>query len=308
METATLEPASPALVKEAPVVSLLICTRNRAPALKGALDSVSQAAAHARDVAFELIVVDNGSTDQTQKVFADWAAGARLDARLIFEGRPGLSVARNVGMRAARGDIIAFTDDDCRLDADFLATLVKIYDGVDGPLFIGGRVELGDVRDKPITIKTELTPAEFDGLGAGSFIIGCNMAFNRAAMTLIGDMDERLGAGTPLYASEETDYIWRAHVAGVPLRYLPQLAVRHFHGRRTVEECRKLMHGYCIGNGALYAKYPGSLLARQLRWDIKCAVLELFGKVEYDPELGLSYRAKLWGNMIGIMRYHMPAK
>ncbi|HWA00956.1 MAG TPA: glycosyltransferase family A protein [Caulobacterales bacterium] len=288
-----------------PQVSAVICTRNRVASLRETLESVKAAAAAAPGVAIEIVVVDNGSSDGTADMVRAWASEAPFDVRIAPEPRVGLAIARNTGVEAARGDIIVFTDDDCRPHTDYFTALLSNYAEISGPAIVGGRVELGDERDLPMTIKTEKEPATFDGLDPGAFLIGSNLTMNRAAWRKVGLMDERLGAGTPLKASEETDYIHRAWLAGVPILYRPDMCVFHFHGRRSIDDMKKLWAGYSIGNGALFAKYWGTPYTRLLRWNVKNAVKEMFGGPKVNAELGLTYRAMVRGNVAGMLRYWM---
>ncbi len=286
-----------------PAISLIVCTRNRANSLRMTLESAAIAAAHDGAPPFEVVVIDNGSTDNTQAVLGQWARGIAFDFQIIQERKLGLSAARNAAFRAARGDILAFTDDDCVLQPDFLVAVLRIYEAVQEALIVGGRVELGDPADLPLTIRPEREPAIFKGLEAGGFILGANMILNRQALDRIGDMDERFGAGTRLCSGEDTDYVWRAWTAGVPVHYRPELCVYHFHGRRSLEEASKLFHGYWVGNGALYVKHIRSALPRQFLWNVNSALKETFGGASFKPELGLTYKSMVWSNIIGIALY-----
>lgn len=284
-------------------VSVVICTRNRAASLVATLEALQAAAARVPHISLEVIVVDNGSTDDTSATLKAWADGAAIKVRTLFEPRLGLAIARNAGVCASSGDIILFTDDDCCLHESYFETLLEIYAESQGPRIIGGRVLLGDLRDLPVTIKEDAEPAEFDGVGAGGFLLGCNMTMTRSAWQLIGKMDERLGAGTRYRSAEDTDYIYRAYVAGIPVSYRPELIVSHFHGRRSLAEVTRLFQGYNIGNGALYAKYFATPFMRQLRWDFHNALSETLGKASFKPELGLTYRSMVASNLCGMMLY-----
>ena len=107
-------------IEPIPRISVIICTRNRAHALRESLDSVRIAAGDGAP-SVELVVVDNGSTDSTYATVETWAKDLppELPVRLVREPRAGLSIARNTGVANARGDIILFTDDDCRLESDY---------------------------------------------------------------------------------------------------------------------------------------------------------------------------------------------
>lgn len=237
-------------------VSLLICTRNRSSSLGTTLASVAHAVAQAPDTAVEVILVDNGSSDDTPDVLASWRAEQAFPVRLVREDRPGLAAARNAGLAWVRGRIIAMTDDDCVLHADYFAALVRAFGEAPGPAVIGGRILLGDPRDLMVTVKLEDHPMIADPRGfPGGFVMGANLAFGADVLALVGPFDERFGAGAPFVAAEDTDFLFRATGLGIPLRYDPRMTVDHHHGRRDTREERQLLTGYSFGDGALYAKH-----------------------------------------------------
>jgi glycosyltransferase involved in cell wall biosynthesis len=288
-------------------ISLIISSRNRAYGLTNCLDAVSKAARQANYLKVELVFVDNGSTDNTSEIVQEWAKSAPVNTALVHEAKPGLAFARNSGMEAARGDILAFTDDDCEIFPDYFSTLAALFAADKEPIMRGGRIELGDSRDLPITIKTELEPASLTpNLHSGGFIHGANMAFPRTLADKVGLFDTRFGAGAPFRSGEDTDYVHRAFNAGIRVEYLPEFAVKHFHGRRALGDAKKLQAGYAMGNGALYAKYlfdRRSNMRGMLRWDIRQAILEAIGRRKLDSELGLTYRGQLRDNIIGMLTY-----
>ena len=286
-------------------VSLVICTRNRARALHASLQSVVVAAQACEGVETELVLVDNASSDDTGAVVSAWAATAALDVTLVREARKGLATARNAGIRAARGAVLAFTDDDCRLAPDYLRTLRDLFARDFGMVVRGGRVDLGDPADLPFTVKTDPMPATYDGgRHPGGFIHGCNMAMTRATFDRIGTFDERFGAGAPCEAGEDTDYLYRAFLAGIPVEYAPSLVVAHHHGRRSHAEIAKLNAIYARGNGALYLKHARHWhLLRNFVWDLKGSARELFGGAPLDPVFGFTYRANVLGCLRGMGRF-----
>ncbi len=286
-------------------VSVVICTRNRACALRASLQSVAFAARACGGTEAELVVVDSASSDDTQSVVSSWAETAGLRVTLVREVRKGLAAARNAGVRAARGAVLAFTDDDCRLAPDYVRVLMELSARDVGMVVRGGRVDLGDPADLPFTIKTDPAPAKYDGKRhPGGFIHGCNMAMTRATYDRIGPFDERFGAGAPLEAGEDTDYLYRAFLAGIAVEYAPSLVVAHHHGRRDHAEVAKLNRIYARGNGALYLKHVRHwLLFRNFVWDLKGSARELFGGAPIDPAFGFTYRANVLGCLQGMGRF-----
>src|SRR5438105_3335543 len=106
---------------QSPDISVVISTYNRCGWLSGALESVlAQETGGAR---YEVIVVDNNSTDQTREVVEAFMARGQANLRYVFEGQQGLSYARNAGIAAARAPLIAFTDDDVRAARDWVVSI-----------------------------------------------------------------------------------------------------------------------------------------------------------------------------------------
>ena len=268
-------------------LSLIICTRNRAAALPDCLAAVAASILRA-DVAdkAEIIVVDNGSTDATAAVIGSWTEKAPARVCHVFEPRPGLSAARNAGIRSACGHLVAFTDDDCRVSLEYVSDLLR-HDAADGDDLVmrSGSVVLGDPQDLPLTIKPVAQSfrwkvpmsLENEAQLLGGALIGCNVAMRRAVLERVGYFDEKLGAGTACHAAEDTDYFYRAYLTGIALEMVPDMLVAHFHGRRQISERHKLLRNYAIGNGALCFKYLFIYprFARHLLWAAKSVVYEI---------------------------------
>jgi GT2 family glycosyltransferase len=251
-------------------ISLLICTRDRASSLDRTLASVSRAAAET-PVPVEVVVVDNGSSDDTAARLARWQERQCFPVRLVAEPLPGLARARNTGIAQARGGIIAMTDDDCVLDPGYFTLLAARFAQWPAPVVVGGRILLGDPADLPVTIKLEDHPmVAAPGSFPGGFVMGANLAFTRDVVERVGPFDTRFGAGARFAAAEDTDFLFRAMGCGIPVRYDPYVVVSHHHGRRSTTELTTLMAGYAFGDGALYAKHllADGRIARALRKDV----------------------------------------
>lgn len=234
-------------------VSLVIPTRNRARQLAGCLAAVARI--HAEGP-WELIVVDNGSTDATPAVIADFARTAAFPVVAGYEPDAGSYRARNVGWTAARGELVAFTDDDCYVGADHVDRVASLF-RTPGIGYGGGRLTLFDPADFPITIQLQEAPELIPPRSyvPAGFIHGANMVFRRDVLVAIGGFD-------PIFMSGgDVDAQARASFAGWAGIYDPALSVAHHH-RRDAPAARRLARTYAFARGAYFAK---SLLSSDTR-------------------------------------------
>jgi GT2 family glycosyltransferase len=156
---------------------------------------------------------------------------------------------------AATGDILAFTDDDCYVETDWLIQLEQVFTD-DTITYCGGRVVLHDPTDAPMTIRTATRAELFPGqtfIGAG-WVIGSNMAVRRSACWAVGGFDSDLGPGTP-FNCEDVDFIARLSLSGCKGGYFPGPTVRHHHGRKPGKAAERVRRSYDRGRGAYYAKF-----------------------------------------------------
>jgi len=199
--------------------------------------------------------VDNGSTDPTPAVLREFRAQTSINLQAILEPRPGVSRARNTGWRSACGEVIAFTDDDCYPQSDFVDQVWRAFSEAEVG-YVGGRVLLYDPADYPITIQTRDSHL---AIPASSFIEaglihGANVAVRRDVLRMVGGFDELLGPGMPIPAGEDVDFISRLSIAGIAGAYDPGPTVFHHHRRRTESQVAALRRSYDLGRGAYYIK------------------------------------------------------
>ena len=231
--------------------SLVICTWNRAPQLAETLKSLDRLTV---PMTWELILVDNGSTDNTQEVMISY--DSPVSKRIVIEPLRGSGHARNAGWKAARGEVVVYIDDDCYPAPDFLDMMAKAFDENPALGFVGGRVLLFDPTDYPITIQTrerrlDIRPGDFVPAG---HIHGASMGFRRGALLQVGGFDNRFGTGTS-FVCEDTDIQACLAAAGWHGAYDPRPVVYHHHKRKTKTEAVRLMRTYDRGRGAYYAKW-----------------------------------------------------
>jgi glycosyltransferase involved in cell wall biosynthesis len=207
-------------------ISIIICTRNRARSLKQTLEAINRVNP-VPGLTAELIVVNNGSTDDTEQVLRS-AVFSEIKFRAIVEPRKGLAVARNRGVREAAGEILVFTDDDIVPSQHWLEKMVA-------PLLarqcegVAGRIELAPELRRPWMVSQhKVWLAADDQPEAGKLqLVGANMAFHRSVLERVPAFDEELGAGA-LGSFEETLFSWQLSEAGLRLRYAPDAVVVHY--------------------------------------------------------------------------------
>ena len=297
-------------------VSVIVCTRNRAHAILGSLESIVTGLQAAMPLEAEIVVVDNDSDDGTNARVREWAETCPFPVNVQLEKKRGLCFARNCGLRAAKGELIAFTDDDCRWSETYVVEWLAHVAKDTAPVLRGGRVELGDPTDLPITTKTSRETARWSkALNSarkgplGQSIIGCNMTMSRALIDRAGFFDERFTSGG-LNAADDIDLVFRSYVAGIAIEYVPDMVIYHYHGRKTPEQAYRLMRSYMLGSGALYAKFAFKDidLIRPVVWDLRHAYREfLSGGNNLLPEYNFSYRTMVRYWMMGAWLYYTRA-
>ena len=219
-------------------VSIVVCTYNRAASLRLTLEALD-AQLTPSDMVWELVVVDNNSTDATGREIEDFAGRARVRMRSIFVAEQGLSHARNAGLAHSHGDIVGFTDDDVRPAPDWVASIATVMNE-HGADIIGGRIlpawhrppppwlEHGSSFHRALAIMVHTTPKQVLNPRGHPSVWGANMAFRRDVFAKVGVFDTRRGlVGTKLYRGEEIDLVERAVAAGHRAVYDPRVVVVH---------------------------------------------------------------------------------
>jgi len=218
-----------------PALSVLICTRNRAGKLRRAVDSVLANSFSE----FELIVVDQSTDGATSSALA-----AVDDSRLryLHTNTVGVAISRNIAIRAARGRIVIFTDDDCVCDSEWLASIKAEFDSDPAALGVYGRVipfgrrgetgwECVNEADGMIcpAIMESTTRAVVDGPAIPHLVLGGgnNMSFRKEVFLEHGMFIESLGPGSRIGTGEDTEFSYRLLHHGCRLIYSPNPVVEH---------------------------------------------------------------------------------
>ena len=217
-------------------LSLVIATYNRAEQLMITLDSV--AAQQCSCGEWECVVVDNNSQDDTrERVERFTAEHPELNLRYIFEQRQGLSHARNAGIEASVGDIIAFIDDDERIVEEFVEAYITLFDSYPDAMAAGGKIiadyPTGRPRwmshypelpiANPMDFGEEVKPFPKSRIPGGG-----NMAMRRRVFETIGVFDTSLGrTGKKLIGGEESDLFERMAKFSMKCYYVPRAVMYH---------------------------------------------------------------------------------
>jgi glycosyltransferase involved in cell wall biosynthesis len=244
-------------------ITVILCTYNRSQSLARTLESLA-ASTFLDAVEWEVLVVDNNSNDQTRDVVEDFCRRYPGRFRYFFEPRQGKSYALNAGVREARGDVLAFTDDDVTFEPTWLENLAVPF-GTGEWAGVGGRTLLAQAFSPP----RWLVPSDSLGVLAAFFDLGtepcelrqppfgANMAFRREMFNKYGLFRTELGPrpGSQI-RNEDTEFGRRLMAAGERLRYEPSAVVYHplpqervnkkyllawwfDYGRATVHEWRR---------------------------------------------------------------------
>jgi O-antigen biosynthesis protein len=226
-----------------PRVSVVVACYNGQRTLRACLDSIFQL----NYPDFEVILVDDGSTDSTPQIAAGFPG-----LRVIRQSHAGLSVARNGGVEIATGDVIAFTDADCRADEDWLRYLVNElvggnYVGVGGP-------NLLPPEDSVVAAAVMVSPGGPTHVmltdREAEHVPGCNMAFFKWALDDVGGFDPALRT-----AGDDVDLCWRLQERGYRIGFSPAGFVWHYRRSNPAAYLRQ-QFGYGEAEALLARKHP----------------------------------------------------
>jgi glycosyltransferase involved in cell wall biosynthesis len=254
MPFVTLNGSCPPGPEQTPMVSVVICAYNAERTMRPCLESLTRLTYPN----YEVIIVDDGSRDRTAEISMDFP-----QFRLIRQPNKGLSVARNVGLHAARGDIIAYTDSDCVVDPHWLTLMVRAmaeggFDGCGGPNYApheDGRIEACVAASPGAPCHVLL------GENVAEHLAGCNMVYAKAALVQVGGFDPQFTS-----AGDDVDVCWRMLDAGLRLGYCPAAFVWHFR-RNTITAYYGQQRGYGRAEAMLYSRYAERFnLLGQIKW------------------------------------------
>jgi glycosyltransferase involved in cell wall biosynthesis len=229
----------------------VVCTRNRGESIRSTIETILANTCPR----FELIVVDQSTSDSTGQTVALFSSDPRLS--YTHSDTRGLSTARNIGIAAARSDIVLMTDDDCDVPADWIDQMIAVFTRYPKVACVFCDVTAG-AHDYtkgfiPIHIhKKDMFVQRIEEYEPGAGM-GAGMGLRRSAVEEIGGFDPLLGAGMDLASAEDLDIMLRMLLKGYQIYHTKSVSVVHY-GFRTYAESRNLIRGYIYGQSALYAK------------------------------------------------------
>jgi GT2 family glycosyltransferase len=315
------EEVAPPPAAALPSVTIAICTKDRPDDLAFLLKSLetSIATAARRNVALEIIVIDNAPSDDRTRQTALSFPGTRY----VLESKPGLNFARNRAVLEAHGDWVAFMDDDVSADGGWLNGFLDAavaYDdagcitGLVLPLELETDAQILFEKDggfrkgflravhRPFSEGNPIYPC-FPGL----FGTGANMGVRRDIVRELGGFDDALDTGAPLPGGGDLDMFYRIIRAGHALVYEPSALVFHRH-RRSMKELRRQYWSWGLGFMSFAAKSYRSdpparcHFRRVVQGEFKRAFFQLIKSLHRQHGLSPTFPlAQLWGSMAGWM-------
>jgi glycosyltransferase involved in cell wall biosynthesis len=277
---------------DVPFVSIVVPTRNRAADLRVCLSSLL-AQAYPPD-RFEVVVVDDGSTDETASV----ARAHAPRVRLLTQTPRGSSAARNAGLAAARSDPVCFVDDDIAAPPEWLDAMVAAFDrhlvadAFAGPVHAAVESVASACPEHPLASTLDVGPDDREVDAA----LGANMALRRRAVARVGSFDEWIAIG-----GADTEWFSRLHAAGGRTAYVAGAGVLH---RRSATRLRRttLLRAE-FDRGAASYRYLHRRGQRDFRPHARAALPLLRHAVRDRCDGALAQAARAAGRAVGLARH-----
>jgi glycosyltransferase involved in cell wall biosynthesis len=234
------------------MVSVVVPTRNR-PAHAAACAATILACPDL----LEAIFVDQSDGRETEAALA----GALRDPRFRYlrTDTRGVTSGRNAGFELCRGDVVAYTDDDCRVPPGWIAGISELFATDPDAAVMCGRVHVPDEwQERGFAIAFEPVVREWKGrfppLGR-DWGLTANMAFRRSVLVRFEGFDPLLGSGAPLWSGGEPDLLYRVLRAGLKIVNASEVSVEHIGIRKPGPEMKELWRRYAAGTSAAFFKH-----------------------------------------------------
>lgn len=290
-----------------PPLSVVMATYNRGPLLADAVESLLAQCDPATP--FELIVVDNNSTDDTRRVMERFES-ADPRVRYLFEARQGVSFARNTGLAASRAPLVAFTDDDVVADPTWVASIVRAFQERPAADVIGGRVLPIWPAPPPAWLTADQWgPLALVDYGESPFqitpdhpicLVTANVVFRRSVFDEVGTFATRFQRiGDSVGSLEDHELLLRVLRSGRTVVYDPRLVIRApvQHDRLDVEYHRRWRRGH----GHFHALLRSEQLERSGRGTVLGVPVHLYRNAASHAVGWVMARVK--GDAVGAFRH-----
>jgi len=277
-------------------ISAIVCTYNREKLILSALNGLKDQSLNSE--LFEIIIVNNNSTDSTEAVCNQFIENHRqLNCLYVEEKKQGLSFSRNRGIEESSGKYITFLDDDSIPESDFLKVTMEYFENHPEIMAGGGKIQLKYEEEKPRWVNRYLSPLlgyfelgnEIKPFGKRNYPRGSNMSFRKELFKSTGRFNTDLGRkGLSLAGGEEKDLFTRIYNLKLPVIYLPQAVVHHLVPIERTKAFFVKKQANAIGeserirtknNGQLI--YLGRILQEGVKW-LFAIVLFLFYLVTFQ--------------------------
>jgi GT2 family glycosyltransferase len=282
-------------------VSLIICSRNRPQLLAESVTSILDG----DRIPAELIIVDQSDAPHAKLASRPSERGCQI--RYLWIRSVGLSRANNLGIAAARHNLLVFTHDDVLVTRKWLATMASALRAA-GPRAI----VTGQVRPTAQTpggfapsTKVDEAAAVYQGRLDQDILYPLNMAMYRSAVDEVGGFDERLGPGTPFPGAEDSDLGFRLLEAGYRIHYVPQ-AILYHRAWRSAGDYLPLRWGYGRARGAFYAKYlsfSDRHMLKRMAHDIAIHILLFVRRLRRERQRACGDAALAAGIVVGASKW-----
>jgi glycosyltransferase involved in cell wall biosynthesis len=286
-------------------VSVVVPTRNRAAHVAAC------AATIVRNPHFrELIIVDQSDGTETEQALAV-VRDPRM--RYVRSELRGVTNGRNVGIELSSGDIVAFTDDDCRVPVDWVERVAGVFAADPEVAVVCGRVRVPEeVQGRGFAASFEPEVREWKGRYPPpdrDWGITANLALRRSIIDRVGTFDAMLGAGAPMPSGGEPDFLFRVLRAGMKVVNAREVELDHLGARAPGPEEKRLLQAYATGTAAAIFKHvrlgdvdAGLLYLRHLAG---CGRLILTNAVHLHRPLGVGYTMAFLSGTIKSLGYRV---
>ncbi|OGX08663.1 MAG: hypothetical protein A2Z88_10330 [Omnitrophica WOR_2 bacterium GWA2_47_8] len=259
--------------KKKPMVSAVVSVHNGAKTLDRTIESLVDQTFPKQD--YEILIVDNASVDATKDIIMAWSSKSGGRVRYLYEGKMGLSQARNKGISEAKGDIICFTDDDCVAVTEWLQELVKVFTQYNTDAVLG-KVTLATKIPQDVWLPDWFIKQRMAHVDHGEEVkqikeedlVGANMSFKKDIFKKWGGFD----SAEDLRLNQDTEFSRRITKLGAVKYYCPKAEIFHHYSISRLNERKLLEQSVSWGKAAAFVEHEDVADVRSFYY----CILQLF--------------------------------